>query len=149
MVAALPASGDTKLQPFATFGWSARPTGVAATTDHRVFVNFPRWFANQSGSNSVAEIKDGELVPYPNLEWNSWETGVDTKDKFVCVQSVFVDHMARLWILDPAAAFLGNVTGTARLFQFDLATDTGTCFLTSFFTIDRFSFHPFTPEKSF
>ena len=63
------------------------------------------------------------LVPYPNAAMNSWKQGDATIDKFVCVQSVFVDHMGRLWVLDPAAAFLGNLTGSAKLFQIDLSTD--------------------------
>jgi len=72
----------------------------------------------------VGEVKDGKLVPYPNAHWNSWKGGSDsTEQKFICVQSVFVDHFERLWILDPAAAFLGNVT-SAKLIQVDLKTDT-------------------------
>jgi hypothetical protein len=31
-----------ELETFATFGWGNQPTGVAVSSDHRVFVNFPR-----------------------------------------------------------------------------------------------------------
>jgi len=112
-----------QLEPVATFGWGNQPTGVAVSSSGRVFVNFPRWFANHSAP-SVAEVVGSKLVPYPDPKWNAWKAGDSPEGAFVCVQSVFVDHFDRLWILDPAAAFLGNVTkGGARLFQVDMATN--------------------------
>ena len=120
IAAAAVSAGD--IEEVATFGWGNEPTGVAVSTSGRVFVNFPRWFQNHSAP-SVAEIVNGKMVPYPNAEWNSWAPGDDTKSKFVCVQSVFIDHADTLWILDPAAAFLGNATGP-KLLKVDLATDT-------------------------
>ena len=46
-------------------------TGVACSTDGRVFVNFPRW--TEDAPISVAEVlKDGQLKPYPDEEWNAW-----------------------------------------------------------------------------
>jgi len=115
-------SVSPQLEEFASFGWGNQPTGVAVSSSGRVFVNFPRWFANHTAP-SVAEVVDGKMVPFPNSAWNSWTKGDDPSNKFVCVQSVFVDHMDRLWILDPAAAFLGNVTGRAKLMHVDLSTN--------------------------
>ena len=46
-------------------------TGVAATEDGRLFVNFPRW--TDDAPISVAEVMPGrlELRPYPDANWNS------------------------------------------------------------------------------
>jgi len=115
-------AASPQLQEFASFGWGNQPTGVAASSTGRVFVNFPRWFPNHTAP-SVAEVVNGKMVPYPNAELNSWSKGDDPSQKFVCVQSVFVDHFDRLFVLDPAAAFLGNVTGFAKLMHINLTTN--------------------------
>ena len=101
-------------------------TGVALSSSGRVFVCFPRWFKNGTTPGlvesrfSVAEIgiKFGpdRIAPYPNAAMNSWKAGDDPSVGFVNVQSVFVDHFDRLWILEPGAAYLGNITrGAPRL----------------------------------
>ena len=96
----------------------------------RVFVCFPRWFANgtqpslQESPISVAELVEGKVIAYPNAEMNSWRAGEPASSGFVNVQSVFVDHLDRLWILEPGAAYLGNITpGAPRLYHVDLATN--------------------------
>ena len=40
------------------------PTGVTVSHKGRIFVNFPKW--GDKVIFSVAEIRDGNLVPYPN-----------------------------------------------------------------------------------
>ena len=45
-------------------------TGVTVSADGRIFVNFPRW--TEDSAVSVAELKDGRVVPYPDAEWNAW-----------------------------------------------------------------------------
>lgn len=122
VLAAATLSSALVLEEFASFGWGNQPTGVAASSSGRVFVNFPRWFKNHTAP-SVAEVVDGQMVPYPDKQWNSWKEGKDPSSMFVCVQSVFVDHMDRLWVLDPAAAFLGNVSGSAKLIHINLTTN--------------------------
>ena len=66
--AAFKAGGEAKLDRVANFDHQV--TGVAATEDGRVFVNFPRW--SEDAPVSVAEIKDGKPVPYPDAEWNRY-----------------------------------------------------------------------------
>ena len=93
-------------------------TGVAATKDGRLFVNFPRW--SEDVPVSVAELKSGKLVPFPDAEWNAWERGKghDPVKRFICVQSVTVDDKGELWILDPAnPGFQGVVEGGAKLIR--------------------------------
>jgi len=97
-------------------------TGVAVTSDGRVFVNFPRW--SPEVPVSVAEILvDGTLRPYPDRAWNSWTPDADPSSTFVCVQSVVADGQGSLWVLDPANAwFQGVVPGGAKLVEIDVAT---------------------------
>ena len=56
-----------------------RWTGVAVSNTGRIFVNFPRW---SEIPFSVATIVDSQLVPYPSLEWNTWEESADSKNRF-------------------------------------------------------------------
>jgi sugar lactone lactonase YvrE len=97
-------------------------TGVAVAPDGRLFVNYPRW--SDDVPISVAELIDGEPVPYPSEAWNRWQPGGDPETHFVCVQSVTVDDQGFLWILDPAnPGFQGVVPGGPKLLKVDLAAD--------------------------
>lgn len=100
-------------------------TGIAATDDGRVFVNYPLWGADQPFA--VGELQDdGTVAPYPNAELNSWAPGKDAPSHFVCVQAMLVDGDT-LWVLDPASPrFEGVVEGGAKLMKIDLTTDTVT-----------------------
>lgn len=99
-------------------------TGVAATADGRVFVNFPRW--SDDVPVSVAELlPTNELRPFPNDEWNRRAPGLDPATHFICVQSVVAEGSKALWVLDPASPqFRGVETGGAKLVKFDIATGT-------------------------
>ncbi len=97
-------------------------TGIAVGKDGRVFVSFPRW--SEDASVSVAELKDGKPVPYPNAEWNRWRNAlkdkVEAKDHFVCVQTVEADHAGNIWVLDAGApAMAALVPGAAKLVEID------------------------------
>ncbi len=82
-------------------------TGVAVSTDGRVFTNYPYWL--DSHSYSVVEIKNGKPVPYPDNNWNSFKKGQNGLNKFVCVQSVVTDQKGFLWVVDAAGIGLGSV----------------------------------------
>jgi sugar lactone lactonase YvrE len=101
-------------------------TGVTVAGDGRIFVNFPRW--TEDTEVSVAELKDGQLRPYPDEGWNGWRNAnkdeVTPHDHWVCVQSVVADQRGSLWVLDPAAPAQAHlVAGGAKLVRIDLATD--------------------------
>jgi sugar lactone lactonase YvrE len=102
-------------------------TGVTVSTDGRIFVNFPRW--SEDTAISVAELKKGgELVPFPNAEWNAWRNAkkdqVSAKDHWVCVQSVVADAQGNVWVLDPAAPAQGPVVEDGpKLVEIDLKTN--------------------------
>ena len=99
-------------------------TGVAVSREGRIFVNFPRWSLDVPVS--VGEVlADGTVTPYPDASWQDWQPDSAPDSNFVCVQSVHVDAKNRLWILDPASAWLrGVVPGGAKLLQVDLETNT-------------------------
>jgi sugar lactone lactonase YvrE len=103
-------------------------TGVTASEDGRLFVNFPRW--TEDSPISVAELlADGTLKPYPNEEWNAWRNArkdeMTPNDHWVCVQSVVADCRGSLWVLDPAApAQSVIVPGGPKMVRIDLATNT-------------------------
>jgi sugar lactone lactonase YvrE len=106
------------LQEVASFP-SQQVTGVAVSKSGRVFVNFPNW--SDDHSISVAELVHGEPRPYPNDEMNRpGPAGAH----FVCVQSVYVDEKDVLWILDPAAPKMKEITpGGPKLVKVDLQTN--------------------------
>jgi sugar lactone lactonase YvrE len=96
------------------------PTGVTLSRDQRMFVNFPRW--GDPVEYTVAEIRRGEPVPYPDPQINQLDP--EHVKGLVSVQSVVVDPQNRLWILDT-----GNINfqpikpGAARLICVDLSQD--------------------------
>jgi sugar lactone lactonase YvrE len=113
-------SEGTKLEPVAFS--DAQWTGLAVSKEGRIFVNYPRW--SDSVPVSVAELKDGVPIPYPNVMMNNWQPGKDPASHFICIQAVFIDDQNRLWILDPAnPQFKGIVAGGPKLLQVDLATN--------------------------
>lgn len=88
-------------------------TGIAVSKEGRIFVNYPTW--KIPSPFKVSEIVDGKEVAYPSAEANNL---------FVCVQSVVVDKLNRLWVLDPAnPQFKGVVEGGPKLYQINLETN--------------------------
>lgn len=97
-------------------------TGVTVSDKGTVFVNFPRW--RQGVRYAVARIgQQGELAPFPNQYWNSWEVGdAPAADQFVGVQSVWAEA-GSLYVLDTRNALFQGVLDAPRIFVFDLATE--------------------------
>lgn len=95
-------------------------TGIAVTQEGRMFVCYPRWSSKVTAS--VAEITASGLQFYPNDSWNFYDSTAagNPKERFICVQSVYVDPGDFLWILDPAnPQFKGVVDGGAKLIKID------------------------------
>ena len=84
------------IEAVATFH-DAMPTGVTVSEGGRVFVNFPRW--GDDVPFTVAELRDGRAVAYPNPSINHGDTTQPEKT-FLSVQSVVADGRGRLWILE-------------------------------------------------
>ncbi|GJE36758.1 major royal jelly family protein [Methylobacterium persicinum] len=124
--ASVPGAGaqQAKLTKVASFGHQV--TGVTVSRDGRIFVNFPRW--SEDAPVSVAELKDGKPVPFPDEEWNGYRNAradeVDPKTHFVCVQSVVADGQDRLWVVDAAAPAMAHVIQDGpKLVGIDLKTN--------------------------
>jgi sugar lactone lactonase YvrE len=91
---------DPRLIEVAQFG-RYQPIGVAVSKDApagRIFVTFPK---RQDYQYGLAEIVNGQRRPYPNAEWNQWDS-LKPQDRFLNVQALFVDGNNALWVLDPA-----------------------------------------------
>jgi len=120
-------SSTGELTTVATFqGQQHRPTGIAISSDGRMFVNFPLW-SDEHDASVVEVMSDGTTRPYPNSEWNAWREGSDAvspRQAFVCVQSVWVDDQDSLWVLDPAAPRMESVVeGGAKLVKINLKSN--------------------------
>jgi sugar lactone lactonase YvrE len=99
----------------------AMPTGVTVSHKGRIFVNFPKW--GDEVEFTVAEIREGRPVAYPNEEINRTNP-YDLAAALVSVQSVVVDPADRLWILDTGSPmFQPTQFGGPKLVCVDLATD--------------------------
>ena len=97
-------------------------TGVAISAHNRLFITYPRW----SGPYryGVVEVINGKAIPYPDAATNAWQPGQDGMNKWVCVQTAFIDDQDKLYIVDPAAPQLGKVyNNSAKVVRFDLATN--------------------------
>jgi sugar lactone lactonase YvrE len=99
----------------------AMPTGVAVSRGQRIFVCFPRW--DDPVEFTVAELRSGHLVPYPNLGIQQ-PPNTDPTAGLISVQSVVVDARDRLWILDTGAPRHQTTSiGGPKLVGVDLAQD--------------------------
>src|SRR2546421_7343392 len=108
------------LEPVAYFN-GAMPTGVTVSHKGRVFVNFPRW--GDKVDFTVAELKDGKTVAYPDESFNRLDRD-RPKDCLVSVQSVVVSPDDRLWMLDTGSVEFGpTLPGGPKLVGVDLKTD--------------------------
>lgn len=118
--AVLPAQAQ-RLETVANFN-GAMPTGVTVSQTGRVFVCYPHW--GDPVPFTVAEVKNGQAVAYPNAQVNK----IDKAHPAAClysVQSVVVDPKNRLWALDTGNVDLGpNVPGGPKLVCMDLRTNT-------------------------
>jgi sugar lactone lactonase YvrE len=97
------------------------PTGVTVAESGRIFVNFPRW--GDPVPFTVAEIKDGQPIAYPNTEVNRLDPA-RAHETLVSVQSVVVDPRNRLWVLDTGSIqFAPVLPGGPKLVGIDLGTN--------------------------
>jgi sugar lactone lactonase YvrE len=97
------------------------PTGVTVAHGGRIFVNYPRW--GDPVPFTVAELRNGNEVPYPNAEINKLDPN-RASQTFVSVQSVVVDPRNRLWILDTGSVKMQpTLPGGPKLVGVDLSTN--------------------------
>ncbi|KAI9812590.1 MAG: hypothetical protein M1827_004579 [Pycnora praestabilis] len=116
-------------------------TGIAVSSTGRSFSNYPRSLDTNNLAYTVAEIfSNNTEVPYPSAEINSPPGGTFNLSTYpvtcagyqnylIGVQSVVVDALDRLWILDTGRAALGTVNvpssyGGPKLIGVNLSNNT-------------------------
>jgi sugar lactone lactonase YvrE len=98
-------------------------TGVAISKDGRLFTCYPLW-PGPHKYDVVEVLPDNQVKPYPNEAMNSWKEGEDGKNKWVCVQAVYIDDENYLWVVDPACPYMEQVYDHSfKLVKFNLTTD--------------------------
>ncbi len=100
--------------------------GVTTSSDGRIFVNFPR-IEGDKGMRIGEVLKNGKIIPYPNEDWNNWESGADANEKFVRTNSLRIGPDGLLWIVDTGTPSMGQnpLSGNAlKLVSIDIKTNT-------------------------
>ena len=99
-----------------------QPAGLAITDSGRLLVTFPRH--DGAVAFTVGEVKQGQIVAYPNAELNK-ATKERPADTLFSVQSLRLDVPHRLWMLDTGTLQFGEppVKGAAKLIAVDLNSD--------------------------
>jgi len=89
----------------------------------RAFVLYPR--PNGEAGPRIAEMRNGQPVPYPNAAWNDWQPGTATADKFVRANSLRIGPDGLLWVVDTGTAQMGGaiLPGAPKLVAIDLQTN--------------------------
>jgi sugar lactone lactonase YvrE len=116
-------------------------TGVAVSAKGRLFVTYPRW--SDTYKFAVVEVmKDGSVKPFPDAATNEWAPPQDGKDKWVCVQTAYVDGDDYLYIVDPAAPKLDKVIdiNAAKVVKYNLQTNQAEKVYRFAHTIDNHSY---------
>jgi len=118
----LPAADSIGSSEPIAFLYDAMPTGLTVSHKGRIFVNFPKW--GDEVQYSVAEVlNDGNIIAYPDATLNITDDN-DQASTFVSVQSVVVDPIDRLWILDTGSPlFRLTKYGGPKLICVDLETN--------------------------
>jgi sugar lactone lactonase YvrE len=97
------------------------PTGVSVSRSGRIFLCYPKW--GDDVRFTVGELRDGEVVPYPDQGFNDNDGDADPYS-LVSVQSIVVDPAERLWLLDTGSPMFRPVEyGGPKLVEVDMATD--------------------------
>ncbi len=92
-----------RLEEVRSFG-KLQPVGIAMSAKGRLFVSFPKWTDHYE--QAVVEVlPDGKMIPFPDPEWNKWDTA-RPQNHFISVQALFIDRQDAVWALD-----LANPTG--------------------------------------
>ncbi|GAB2793355.1 L-dopachrome tautomerase-related protein [Halomonas shantousis] len=102
------------------------PTGITVTQEGRRFVSYPRW--EEGVDFTVAELKDGEEIPYPNADLNTPDVD-HPGESLISVQSVIAPGDGQVWLLDtgrlPDSGYEGSgpQENGAKLVAIDLETN--------------------------
>jgi len=109
-----------EIETVATFD-GPMPTGVTVSHFGRIFVCYPKW--GDKVDFTVAEVKDGKQVAYPDQATNR-AAGPRDGEHLISVQSVVVDPSDRLWAVDTGSIEFGPTSpGGPKLVGIDLTSN--------------------------
>jgi sugar lactone lactonase YvrE len=109
-----------EVETVATFD-GPMPTGVTVSHTGRIFICYPKW--GDKVDFTVAEVKDGKPVAYPDQATNR-AAGPGDGQHLISVQSVVVDPSDRLWAVDTGSVEFGPTSpGGPKLACIDLETN--------------------------
>ena len=115
-----PSGQAPNVETVAEFG-KHQPIGVGVSKEKRIFITFPKKPENYD--YALAEVINGERKPYPNAEWNQWDS-LKPKERFMNVQALFVDQTNALWVLDPGnPGEEATIPDGVKLLKINLATN--------------------------
>jgi len=102
---------------------TAMDWNAVALSGGRVFVAGPRW-TGFSGPAVGLLTKNGKIEPFPDADWNGWQSGRDATHRFVSVNALHVAPDGTLWVVDTGAPSFGGapIPEGAKLVRIDPAT---------------------------
>jgi sugar lactone lactonase YvrE len=97
--------------------------GIVVSDAGRAFVLYPHP-AGEAGPR-IAEMRNGQPVPYPSAAWNDWQPGTAPAGKFVRANSLRIGPDGLLWVVDTGTAQMGGpiLPGGLKLVAIDLQTN--------------------------
>ena len=116
----LPTKQDPRLIEVASLQRIAN--GVATTPDGRMFLSHPQV---EGPTPQVSELKNGQPVPYPSAEINTWKQDGDLTQTFMKVNSLRIGPDGDLWVVDAGARGVGYkaVPGAAKIVRIDVRSN--------------------------
>jgi sugar lactone lactonase YvrE len=98
------------------------PSGIAVSSDGRVFLGFPR-HADNHQEFALAELKDDKLVPFPNRNY-VYPSAMPYADWLVSPHGMVMDANDVLWIVDDGkrAGIQEIPAGAAKVVGIDIKT---------------------------
>jgi sugar lactone lactonase YvrE len=114
---------DDRIKTASTMDTSS--TGASTTPDGRVFLILPH--VDGTTGPKIVEVVGSKhtLVPYPNVQWNSWnastDSAADAGTKYVSTNAQRVGPDGNLWVVDSGVP--GQFLNSSKLVSFNLTTN--------------------------
>lgn len=99
--------------------------GISTTPSGRLFLLYAR-VDGSSGPTVVEHFDNGTNSPYPNLEWNSYDSNKDPATHLVRINSQRIGPDAKLWLVDVGSPAFGEpvvLPQGPKLVVVDIATN--------------------------
>ncbi|MCS2159353.1 hypothetical protein MUU48_20990 [Scandinavium sp. H11S7] len=80
---------------------------IAITPGGMLFLGLPRYSADFPTPSLARQNADGIMQPFPDNEWNTWQSGDDGSEAFVYLNSVHVFSDETVWCVDQGSCITG------------------------------------------